>query len=61
MTAERLQQRIDDDAAAGGRFRELPLPHGVDDTRTEELVDELDDPEDRRLWWAAVQKALHDG
>lgn len=60
MAAERLQQRIDDDAVAGGRFRELPAPSGLD-TRTEELVDEVDDPESRRLWWAALQKALHDG
>ncbi len=60
MAAERLQQRIDDDAVAGGRFRELPVASGLD-TRTEELVDDGDDPESRRLWWAAVQKALHDG
>lgn len=61
MTADRLQQRIDDDALAGGRFRELPARHGLGDTRTEEVVDDRDDPEDRRLWWAALQKALHDG
>ncbi|GAB4064429.1 hypothetical protein GCM10028777_10660 [Angustibacter speluncae] len=61
MAAEQLQQRIDEDASAGGRFRALPAHLGVDDTRTEEIVDQRDDPEDRRLWWAALQKALHDG
>ncbi len=60
MTAEGLQARIQVDAAEGGRFRELPARHGLDDTRTEELVDEQQDPEDRRLWWAALQQALTD-
>ena len=58
MSAEGLQARIRADADEGGRFRELPTRHGLDDTRTEELVDENQDPEDRRLWWAAVQQAL---
>lgn len=60
MAAERLQQRIDEDASAGGRFRALPTHPGVDDARTEEIVDGREDPEDRRLWWAALQKALHE-
>jgi hypothetical protein len=61
MTDDALQGRIDADTAAAGRFRTLPEPDPVARTRTEELVDEVPDPDDRRLWWPAVQQALHDG
>lgn len=51
---------LDSGTADPARFRHLPPRTAADDARTEALVDEDDNPEDRRLWWAAVQQALND-